>query len=67
MQSTTFQNIPPIFNTGFRLYLSLQGAMFPSSLSTKILHAFLFSSMRATCPVNLIYVDLITCITFGEQ
>jgi hypothetical protein len=50
-----------------RLFLSLQGAFFPPALSTKILHAFLFSSMRPTCPVSLIYIDFIKRITFGEE
>jgi hypothetical protein len=40
-----------------RLRLRLLSGLFPSSYPTKILHAFLFSTMRATCPAHLI-IDL---------
>jgi hypothetical protein len=35
---------------------------------TKTLHAFLFYSMRATCPVSIILLDLITikCVARGK-
>jgi hypothetical protein len=35
-------------------------------LPTKILYAFLISSMRAICPAHLIFRDLITPIKYGE-
>lgn len=68
MQSTTFHHISSISTSMLhsRAFLSLQSGALPSGLSTKILHAFLFSSMRATCPGSLI-VDLISRITFGEE
>jgi len=40
--------------------------IFPSEFPTKLLHAFLTFPLRATFPVNLILLDLITLVTFGE-
>jgi hypothetical protein len=39
--------------------------LFASDFSTKTLYEFLLSSMRATCPAQLIFHDLITRIIFG--
>jgi hypothetical protein len=36
-------------------------------LSTNILYAFLVSPIRATCPADLILLDLIILIMFGEE
>jgi hypothetical protein len=45
--------------------LGLLSDLFPSHFLTKILHAFLISTMHATCPTHLILLDLIT-LTSGE-
>jgi len=37
-----------------------------SRFPTRILYAFIISTMRATCPANLIRLDLITLIRFAE-
>jgi hypothetical protein len=48
------------------LRLRLRSGLFPSGLPTKGLFAFVISHMRATWLVNLILLDLITLIIFGE-
>jgi hypothetical protein len=49
-----------------QLRLDLPSAFLPSGFRTNILHAFLFYSIRATCP-HLILLDLIILITLGEK
>jgi hypothetical protein len=39
----------------------------PSGFHTKTLHEFLFSHTRVTFPANLIVLDLIILIIFGEE
>jgi hypothetical protein len=46
--------------------LSFPGGLFHSGFQKKILYAFLKSPIRATCPVNLILLDLIALIIFDE-
>lgn len=46
---------------------SFTSDLFPSSIPNKILHAFLFSPLRATCPLYLIPLDFITFTVFGEE
>jgi hypothetical protein len=43
----------------YNLCLGLLSGVFPSGFPSEILHAFLFSPIRATCLVHLINLDLI--------
>jgi len=47
------------------LHSGLLSGILTSGFPTKILHTFHIISMRATCPSNLIFLDLISLI-FGE-
>ena len=49
------------------LRLGLPVGFFPSSFPTKTLHTLFLSPIRATCPTNLILLDPITRIIFGEN
>jgi len=48
------------------LRLALSSGFFLLSLATKILHAFLTSTIRATCITHPILLDFITLVIFGE-
>jgi hypothetical protein len=49
------------------LRLRLRSGLFPLGLPTKILYVPLSLSIRATCHVHLIFLDLITRIIFGDE
>ena len=49
------------------LRLGLPSAVLPSSLPSKILYTPLLSSIYATCPAHLIFIDLITQKLLGEE
>jgi hypothetical protein len=51
-----FQNHQPALN-----------GLYPTGPSTKILYAFLFPPMRATCLVYFFLLNLIILIIFGEE
>ena len=48
------------------LCLGLSSGLSPSGFPTKILYVPLHFPMHATCPANLILLDIITWIIFGE-
>ena len=47
--------------------LITNGSLLPVGLPVNILKAFLPSSVLATCPVNLNFLDLITLTILGER
>jgi hypothetical protein len=49
------------------LRLGLPRGLFHSGIPTNILYEFLFSSIRATCPAPLVFLDLIILIILGEE
>jgi hypothetical protein len=47
--------------------IGLLGGLFPSYFHTKILHTFIFSPIRATCPAPLILLGDIILTILGEE
>jgi hypothetical protein len=72
-QSRSDQSLPPqtislisILIVSTHLRLGLPNGLFPSGFPTNILYVFLFSTIRATCPVHLILLELIILV-LGEE
>ena len=49
------------------LRLGLPSGLFPSGFTTKNLYTPLYSPICATCPVHLIFLDVITRTVFSEE
>jgi hypothetical protein len=66
--STPCHSVPqkPILILSYLLRLPLPNALCPSRFPTKVLYAFLISSMSGTCPTKHIVTDLITRLITGE-
>jgi hypothetical protein len=67
----SIQSIPPhpialrfVLILHSNLRLDLRSCLFPSGFPRKILHAFIFSPARATCPDHLTLLDLINLIIY---
>jgi hypothetical protein len=54
------------YNLSSLLWLGLQRGFFPSGFAAKNLYVSLSSPIRATCHVQLILLDLINRVIFGE-
>lgn len=56
-----------VFILASHVSLCLPRGLLPSNFQTKILYAFLIYSLRSTCPVYLILLDLMTVRIFCEE
>ena len=65
IQSTSFH--PISLRPVSKLYLGLSRLLFPPGSPIKILYAFLFSPVYATCPAGLILLELITQVIFDQS
>jgi hypothetical protein len=64
--SSSFHVTVSIFMLSYPLYLDLPRCPIPSVFRSKLLYAFFFSSMDATCTAHLIFLDMIMLIC-GEN
>jgi hypothetical protein len=70
-QSNPYHPIISLLRSILKLFtyqrLGLPSGLLPSGFPIKILYAFLFSPIRATCPAHRTLLDLIILIILGEE